>query len=434
MKGEPACFPNGEGLRTLTLNSFRRITKNGTFIPEVDGLRFIAIISVVLLHSYTELLNRIMRGISLGATATQTAPLPVDPNNPHGLLRFLGHGGYGVQLFFAISGFILAWPFARQRLQAGQKVGLGSYFLRRVTRLEPPYILMLVFRAVLLLATGSQQARFILVHLIVSIFYLHNIVFAIASKIEAVSWTLEIEVQFYCLAPLLTLIDKIPSAWLRRTLLICAIVSAAPLQHAFLPGWSGAQVVGAFNLSILAFLQFFLVGLLVADLYVDGWDRIPRTLWWDLISVPLWVFMFWLQPRTFEFVGPVVLPIVFVGAFKGVFIPRFLRNPFVSTIGGMCYSIYLTHRTAILMLQLLLVRFHLHFFIWLAISLILVPPAAIAIGAIYFRLIERPCMNPRWPQELIERFRSGPRMKASPELVTYEAPRKEHVELHHRSP
>jgi peptidoglycan/LPS O-acetylase OafA/YrhL len=407
-------------LRKLTLNSFRRITQNGSFIPEVDGLRFIAIISVVLIHSYTEVLNRIERGIALGATATQTAPLPVDPSNPHGFLRFLGHGGYGVQLFFAISGFILAWPFARQRLQAGQKVGLGSYFLRRVTRLEPPYILMLVFRAVLLLAIGIQQARSILVHLIVSIFYLHNIVFAIASKIEAVSWTLEIEVQFYCLAPLLTLIYKIPRAWLRRTLLICAIASAAPLQQAFLSRWSGARFVGAFNLSILAFVQFFLVGLLVADLYVDGWNRIPHTLWWDLISVPLWVFMFWFQPRTFEFVGPLVLPILFVGAFKGVFIPRFLRNPFVTTIGGMCYSIYLTHRTAILMLQLLLVRFHLHFFSWLVISLFLVAPAAIAVGAIYFRLIERPCMNPRWPQELIERF--SPRTNTSPELDTCTRP------------
>jgi peptidoglycan/LPS O-acetylase OafA/YrhL len=60
------------------------------------------------------------------------------------------------------------------------------------------------------------------------------------------------------------------------------------------------------------------------------------------------------------------------------------------------------------MLQLFLVRFHLRFPIWLALSLLFVAPMSVAAGAVYFRLIERPCMNPRWPQDLIARFRSGP--------------------------
>jgi peptidoglycan/LPS O-acetylase OafA/YrhL len=411
-------------MQRITLGSFRRITTNGAFIPEIDGLRFVAIISVVLLHAYAELLNRIASGPTLAPTRAGKAPLPVDVFNPHGFFRLLGHGGYGVEIFFAISGFILAWPFARQHVQASQNVRLRAYFLRRITRLEPPYILALLGRAVLLLVLGIYQARFVLVHLTASLLYVHNIVFGIASRIEAVSWTLEIEAQFYCLAPLLTLIYKIPRPWLRRALLICAIAGATPLQRAFLPGWSGYQNAGAFNLSILAVIQFFLVGLLIADLYVDGWHRIPRTWLWDLLSIPLWFLMFWLQPLAFRFLGPLILPILFVGAFKGMFIPRILRDPVISTIGGMCYSIYLTHRTTILVLQLLLARFHLHFLIWLAISLVLVAPASIAVGAVYFRLIERPCMDPRWPQKLIARFRPGPRNRpptdASADLDTPE--------------
>jgi len=136
-----------------------------------------------------------------------------------------------------------------------------------------------------------------------------------------------------------------------------------PCSELFLPGWSGPQNAGAFNLSILAAIQFFLVGLLVADLYVDGWNRIPHTWRWDLLSIPLWFLMFWLQPHAFRFLGPLILPILFVGAFKAIFVPRILRNPVISTIGGMCYSIYLTHRTTILVIQLLLARFHLHFLI-----------------------------------------------------------------------
>src|SRR5690349_19587132 len=54
-------------------------------------------------------------------------------------------GHLGVQLFFAISGFILSLPFARCWLGGEKAVSLGGYYLRRVTRIEPPYIIHLAF-------------------------------------------------------------------------------------------------------------------------------------------------------------------------------------------------------------------------------------------------------------------------------------------------
>jgi peptidoglycan/LPS O-acetylase OafA/YrhL len=246
-----------------------------------------------------------------------------------------------------------------------------------------------------------------LVHLLASVFYVHNVAYGVASTIEAVSWTLEIEVQFYCLAPLLALIYKLPRAWLRRAVLICAIAAATPLQRAFLPGWDGPQNAGAFTLSILENIQYFLAGLLVADFYVEGWERIPASWWWDVGCFPLWFTFFWLRPDGFRFLGPVLLPALFVGAFKGSVISAMLRYPLVSTIGGMCYSIYLTHRTTILVLEVLLVRFRLSFGAWLVVSLFAVTPVAIAVGAVYFLLIERPCMDPDWPRKLGAWFRSG---------------------------
>ena len=80
------------------------------------------------------------------------------------------------------------------------------------------------------------------------------------------------------------------------------------------------------------------------------------------------------------------------------------RYPLMSTIGGMCYSIYLTHRTTILVLEVLLVRLHLPFAVWLGVSLFVVTPVAMAVGAVYFVLIERPCMDPGWPGKLVGWF------------------------------
>jgi peptidoglycan/LPS O-acetylase OafA/YrhL len=59
-------------LQGITLNSFRRITTTGAFIPEIDGLRFIAVISVVFLHCYAEVLRRTAMGAIPGQKATMT--------------------------------------------------------------------------------------------------------------------------------------------------------------------------------------------------------------------------------------------------------------------------------------------------------------------------------------------------------------------------
>src|SRR5262245_10743057 len=56
---------------------------------------------------------------------------------------FIAQGRYGVQLFFIISGFILALPFAAERLAGARPVRLKAFYLRRLTRLEPPYFLVL---------------------------------------------------------------------------------------------------------------------------------------------------------------------------------------------------------------------------------------------------------------------------------------------------
>ena len=51
-------------------------------------------------------------------------------------------------------------------------------------------------------ATGAARAP-LLPHLLASLGYVHNIVYGVPSTINVVAWSLEIEVQFYILAPAL---------------------------------------------------------------------------------------------------------------------------------------------------------------------------------------------------------------------------------------
>jgi peptidoglycan/LPS O-acetylase OafA/YrhL len=86
--------------------TFRRVTTERHFIPQIDGLRFAAIFSVVVFHLYASLDHN---GL---------IPLPFPDGMP--VLSMLSKRG--VELFFLISGFILGMPFAKARLLKGKSL------------------------------------------------------------------------------------------------------------------------------------------------------------------------------------------------------------------------------------------------------------------------------------------------------------------------
>lgn len=94
------------------LRHLTRIPASASYIPEIDGQRFLAIGSVVLIH---------LSFFKPWFTA----------------------GQLGVQLFFIISGFVFALPFARHAISDGRQVSVRNYFFRRLTRLAPPNLISL---------------------------------------------------------------------------------------------------------------------------------------------------------------------------------------------------------------------------------------------------------------------------------------------------
>ena len=129
-------------------------------------------------------------------------------------------GFHGVDLFFVISGFILALPFAAHHLAGAPSVSLRKYYLRRLTRLEPPYFVSIFLLLALSIWIHRRAASAILPHLAASLAYLHNVIYGTQSTVIGVAWSLEIEVQFYLLVPLLTLVFAIRDSRLRRSLLM----------------------------------------------------------------------------------------------------------------------------------------------------------------------------------------------------------------------
>jgi peptidoglycan/LPS O-acetylase OafA/YrhL len=305
-----------------------RETSSGRFIPEMDGLRFVAITMVVVYH-----LNGYL---TAKTTFYEQGPMA----QPDWLCRSALAGVHGVDLFFVISGFILALPFAAHHLAGPPAVSLRKYYLRRLTRLEPPYFVTIFLLLALGIWIHPGAVAAILPHLAASLVYLHNLIYGGQSTVLGVAWSLEIEVQFYLLVPVLTLMFAIRSPRLRRSLLIGLTLATLAAQTLFVPHHPRIA------LSILAYLQFFLIGFLLADVFLTFWKNSPpRKLYWDLIALAGWPVLFLaLQSRVLtHWIFPGVVFTVYCAAFRGRWINRFFCNRWITAVGGMCYSIYLIH-------------------------------------------------------------------------------------------
>ena len=143
------------------------------------------------------------------------------------LHRLLAQGFFGVPLFFALSGYIISAPFLGPTPPRWR-----AYMLRRLTRLEPPYFINLLFVFALQIVVLGVAFDAQLPHLLASMVYLHNPIYGQMSAVNGVAWSLEVEWQFYLLAPLsMALLARFARG--RGVLLLCAILLGG---LAYLPG------------------------------------------------------------------------------------------------------------------------------------------------------------------------------------------------------
>ena len=361
-----------------------------TLLRQIDGMRFLAILGTLLTHEATFL--------SKHAAPATAALVPDD------LICQLMHAGcVGVQLFFAISGFILALPFAAAFRSSTAAPRLKPFYWRRVTRIEPPYLLnLMLFYGILVLLRGVPTTE-LLPHLLASGLYVHNIAYGAPSLINGVAWSLEVEIQFDLLAPLLAQVFRIPSAALRRLLLGTAITAFALLGPAYGTLW---------DLTLLGQFEHFLVGFLIADLSSAGKSLAPERSRrvFDLLgaaSIAGLLLTSWLAGPQCPLV-PVLILGTFAGAFRGPRLRSLLSSRLLSTLGGMCYTTYLYHYWLLSVIGWGVLRFvplPESVALQAAILTAVVLPGVFIPCAGLFVLTEKPFMHSDWLPKLLGGWR-----------------------------
>jgi peptidoglycan/LPS O-acetylase OafA/YrhL len=248
--------------------------------------------------------------------------------------RLLTEGSYGVPLFFALSGYILCRPFL-----GGRKVSLKRYFTRRLSRLEPPYLISLIVVFVAKIWVLDLTFAGLLPNLAASLVYSHNLIYGTHSTVNGVTWSLEIEWQFYLLAPLIFGVVARSIGYLRHMGLLALIG---------LGGWAFVAGVDAdprIGLSLLRYFGFFAAGVWVAVLDEEhptfGLDSFS----FDLLGIAAWIGVFaaLLRGRSFNMYLPALTALVILSGVRGNLFRKVLGWWPIYCVGAMCYTIYLYH-------------------------------------------------------------------------------------------
>jgi peptidoglycan/LPS O-acetylase OafA/YrhL len=127
----------------------------------------------------------------------------------HGGLSDIVPGGLGVTLFFVLSGYLITTLMRVEYADTGS-LDLPAFYLRRLLRLMPPLLLVLLL-ALLLHVTGLVKAAPTVAGVVSVIFYFGNY-FAIFHHFQGmpdgmgITWSLAVEEHFYIVFPVLALL------------------------------------------------------------------------------------------------------------------------------------------------------------------------------------------------------------------------------------
>ncbi len=291
----------------------RPLSAGGRF-TYIDALRGFAALWVLLYHFVGRLTDDF---------AVTCLPAP--------LQSFVHHGWLGVEVFFVLSGFVIAYSLRDARVTPGY---LARFALRRSLRLDPPYWVTIFLAygmlrlggAVLVPAGGDGTA------LLVNLLYLDRVV-GVPSAVS-VGWTLCLEIQLYLTYILLLALSQRLASWAgegKARLLVFGPVAAWSLAVGFdaaAAPWRGLCV---------GYWYMFFLGVLTAWLVCGQLSLRGFVL--SCLGVGLATVLHW-DVRAAAAVA-VALSIVLVAGFGRLH--TLLDWGWLQYLGRMSYSLYLTH-------------------------------------------------------------------------------------------
>jgi peptidoglycan/LPS O-acetylase OafA/YrhL len=265
--------------------------------------------------------------------------------------RVLLGGGFGVFLFFALSGYLLFWPFAKRDYLGGPSIDYGRYARNRALRILPLYFVVVV--VLLIVAEGGGTLEQWLSWLTFSENFTTDR--TNLTDVNGLMWSVVIELHFYLVLPFLAIaLARLSGRSLSRAAAILLALGAASFALRYVTFYDEARRVEEplLDYSLPSTFFFFVAGMLVVLLRI-AWERRPPKLirgplaWaetWMAASLVFWLLVFddyahgYLAAVASAFlVAACVLPL------RGGPVMRLLEWKVLAFVGVISYSYYLWH-------------------------------------------------------------------------------------------
>ncbi|HGH0776867.1 TPA: acyltransferase family protein [Staphylococcus pseudintermedius] len=313
---------------------------NPRYMPGLDGVRAVAVIAIIIYHL-----------------------------NP----QWLSGGFLGVDTFFVISGYLITSLLLTEYHNTG-KIKLMSFWLRRVKRLIPAVLFLVMGVIVLSLIFMPTEIQKVRADSIAAIFYVSNWWYIMQNvdyfeqfAVQPLKhlWSLAIEEQFYLVFPivllsLLSFIRRLKS--IRIIFLILLVISMITMMVLYVPNENVARVYFGTDTRIQTLLMGVLLALVWPPFQLKAKvNRQMRTMidTAGVVGLAILFICFKFVSETnsilyyggFFLISTVTLLVIASSVHPSGYFAKFLGNKVFTFIGSRSYSLYLWHYPIIVLIH-----------------------------------------------------------------------------------
>jgi peptidoglycan/LPS O-acetylase OafA/YrhL len=323
-------------------------------------------------------------------------------HTPDWLLALTAHGYLAVDLFFILSGFVLALNYAESF--QGKLAGATDFYRLRFARIYPLHFVMLMLfllnpLAIALFSTSGDTSAYGWKYFVLSLFLVQNWGFSTELAWNDPAWSISTEVFAYLLFPFAAMLMGRRIVTVGATLLVIMALLIVLMIGAHVAGGSLGNDIPGFGLTRCC-LQF-LVGMLVWRLRDRLGFTTPRLSRAAILLAAGLALAYVLLPIGDAVVMPAAFAFLVFGLADPVSRPGIWLNAnWLQKLGLISYSTYLSHVFIKVWVKFVLVRPGILEWMPLLVYLLLVALASIVL----YRMIEVP--GRRWLRDLAGRSAS----------------------------
>lgn len=221
------------------------VRRESSRLPIVDGWRAVAVLGVFWWHAWIHTQNPPVN-LALGARVFN-------------LQRWFVLLGNGVDFFFVLSGFCICLTL---RKSAGEKFNAASYWrfiVHRWQRLSPAFYVVCLVTAGVLVAVGHPVS---LRDLVAHLTWLFGVLPGV-TRIASPFWSLQVEWEFYLLAPFVLLLPRLRE---RLAVMVVLVIASLAWRYHLHDNADGVSISGLWHVSMYA--AAFVWGVVVAEYWI----------------------------------------------------------------------------------------------------------------------------------------------------------------------